>query len=71
MRFRSMKLPRSRSGSLYLLFLPGSDFEELRENLPLNTVFTVAKYDPMGTTIIAKVKARSFSITSLLGRLEI
>jgi hypothetical protein len=31
----------------------------------LNTVLTVAKYEPMGTTIMAKVKARSLTITSL------
>lgn len=32
---------------------------------PLNTVCTVAKYDPMGTTIMAKVNARSLTMTSL------
>ena len=36
--------------------------------LPLNNVFTVAKYDPMGTTTMASVKASSFSITSLRAR---
>ena len=35
--------------------------------LPLNTVFTVAKYDPMGTTIMASVKASSLRMTSLFG----
>lgn len=35
-------------------------------NSPLNTVCTVAKYEPMGTTIIAKVKARSLRMTSLV-----
>ena len=34
--------------------------------LPLKIVFTVAKYDPMGTTTMAKVKARSLRITSLV-----
>lgn len=32
---------------------------------PLNTVLTVRKYEPMGTTIMANVKASSFAITSL------
>lgn len=32
---------------------------------PLNTVLTVAKYEPMGTTIMAKVKASSLTMTSL------
>ena len=31
----------------------------------MKRVFTVAKYDPMGTTIMPKVKARSFKITDL------
>lgn len=34
-------------------------------NSPLNTVLTVAKYEPMGTTIMAKVKASSLTMTSL------
>lgn len=33
--------------------------------LPLKTVFTVAKYEPMGMTIMAKVKARSLTMTSM------
>ena len=37
------------------------------KNVPPNTVFTVTKYDPMGTTTMASVKASSFSITSLGG----
>jgi hypothetical protein len=35
------------------------------ETIPLKIVCTVAKYEPMGTTIIAKVKPRSFTMTSL------
>ena len=38
------------------------------KNVPPNTVFTVTKYDPMGTTTMASVKASSFSITSLRAR---
>jgi hypothetical protein len=33
---------------------------------PLKSVCTVAKYDPIGTTIMAKVNARSFMITALV-----
>ena len=33
--------------------------------IPLKRVFTVAKYDPMGTTIMPRVKARSFMMTDL------
>lgn len=60
-------------GSNHLFLpLPGSNFRCFaRRNSPLKTVCTVAKYDPMGTTIMAKVKARSFRMTSLLHVLEI
>lgn len=33
--------------------------------LPLKIVSTVAKYEPMGMTIMAKVKARSLTMTSM------
>lgn len=33
---------------------------------PLNTVWTVAKYEPMGTTIMANVKASNLTMTSLV-----
>lgn len=39
--------------------------------LPLNTVLTVAKYEPMGTTIMAKVKASSLTMTSLMWPCEV
>lgn len=45
--------------------MPG---QGLAPHSPLKTVWTVAKYEPMGTTIIAKVKASSFKITSLRAR---
>lgn len=45
----------------------GGGKEEMK-NVPPNTVFTVTKYDPMGTTTMASVKASSFSITSLQAR---
>lgn len=38
---------------------------------PLNTVWTVAKYEPMGTTIMAKVKASSLTMTSLVCHLRV
>lgn len=40
-------------------------------NSPLNTVWTVAKYEPMGTTIMAKVKASSLTMTSLVCHLRV
>ena len=36
-----------------------------RRGIPLKRVFTVAKYDPMGSTIMPRVKARSFMMTDL------
>lgn len=33
--------------------------------LPLKIVFTVAKYEPIGNTTMAKVKARSLNMTPL------
>ena len=33
--------------------------------IPLKRVFTVTKYDPMGSTIMPRVKARSFMMTDL------
>lgn len=38
-----------------------------REEVPLNKLSTETKYDPMGSTIMAKVKARSFTMTALGG----
>lgn len=40
--------------------------ERGRSCAPPKSVSTVRKYDPMGTTIIARVKARSFMMTALL-----
>ena len=34
-------------------------------HVPLKTVSTVRKYDPMGITIMPRVKARSFMMTDL------
>ncbi len=39
--------------------------KDMRRGIPLKRVFTVAKYDPMGTTIMPRVKARSFMMTDL------
>lgn len=36
-----------------------------RNDEPLKTVWTVRKYEPMGTTIMANVKPRSLKMTSL------
>lgn len=36
-----------------------------KDKTPLNRVLTVAKYEPIGTTIMANVNARSFRITEL------
>jgi hypothetical protein len=37
--------------------------------IPLNTASTVRKYEPIGTRIMARVKARSFMMTDLRGDL--
>ena len=38
---------------------------DMRRGIPLKRVFTVAKYDPIGITIMPRVKARSFMMTDL------
>jgi hypothetical protein len=38
---------------------------EEKGHIPLKTVSTVRKYDPMGITIMPRVKARSFMMTDL------
>jgi hypothetical protein len=57
---------RSVSLLKYLLQAALKASQKNASGVPLNNVFTVAKYDPMGTTIMASVKARSFIITSLV-----
>lgn len=43
----------------------GNMFRFVWLGLPLKIVSTVAKYEPIGMTIIAKVKARSLTMTSV------
>lgn len=49
--------------------LSDGEINEGREwmRLPLKRWSTVTKYEPIGTTIMASVKARSFMITDLSG----
>jgi len=51
------------------MYVVVGEINEGREwmRLPLKRWSTVTKYEPIGTTIMASVKARSFMITDLSG----
>lgn len=64
-----VELPEVREEGEHLVYRGGAGWAIIcmciRHFSPLKTVWTVAKYEPMGTTIMAKVKASSLTMTSL------